>query len=148
MNIQDFLINPQGKDWRKLLGYWTSLMPDDASLWFVNKLGEIFFATPGGAIHRLVVGTGTVEQLASDQATFAQLLDIPGNAEAWLRTRLVGGCQDAGMQLGSDECYGFKVPPALLGRYEIVNLAPTNIYSHYSWLAHLAKQDEIYWTGE
>jgi len=60
MNIQEYLIDPRGKDWRKLRAYWIPLMPDDASLWFVNRLGEIIFASPRGTIHRLVVGSGTV----------------------------------------------------------------------------------------
>jgi hypothetical protein len=148
MNIQEFLIDPQGKDWPKLLAYWKSLMPGDASLWFVNQLGEIFFASADGAIHRLEVGTGKIERLSSNRGSFARLLDLPENSEAWLRIRLVEGCRRAGMQLAPDECYGFKVPPALLGPYEVANLAPTNLYSHYSWLAHLTKQDEIYWTGD
>lgn len=148
MNLEEFLTESQGKDWHKLLGYWTSLMPGDASLWFVNRLGEIFFATADGAIHCLVVGAGKIERLSPNKESFARMLDIPENAETWLRIRLVEGCRRAGLKLGPDECYGFKVPPALLGLYEVANLVPTNIYSHYSWLSHLTKQDEIYWTGD
>src|SRR5690348_11816109 len=148
MNIQDFLIDPRGKDWKKLLGYWTPPLPEDATLWFVNRLAEPILAMKDGSIHRLVVGTGTLEQLAADRTSMARLLDVRGNADAWLRIGLVEDCRRAGMSLGSDECYGFKVPPALLGKYEVANLQPTNIYSHYSWLSHMARQDEIYWTGD
>jgi hypothetical protein len=147
MNIHDYLIDPAGKDWPRLLAYWTPPMPGDASLWLVNKLGEIFYASKGGTVHRLVVGTGAVEELAPDRQSFARLLDDPRNAEAWLRIGLVRACHEAGMRLSSEECFGFEVPPALQGAYVVSNLRPTNIYSHYSWLAHLARQDEIYWTG-
>lgn len=147
MNVHDFLLDPKGKDWPRLLAYWTPPMPGDATLWFVNKLGEVFFASKAGTIHRLVVGTGALEELAPDRQSFARLLDDRQNAEAWLRIALIQGCQKAGMQLSTDECFGFKVPPALLGDYLVSNMQPTNIYSHYSWLAHLSKQDEIYWTG-
>lgn len=148
MNIHDFLIDPRGKDWQKLLAYWIPQLPPDASLWLVNRLGEVLFATTDGAIHRLVVGKGTIEHLAPDRTTMARLLDVRENADAWLRIGLVEGCRRAGMQLKPDECYGFKVPPALLGEYAVENLQPTNLYSHYSWLSHLAKKDEIYWTGD
>lgn len=148
MNIHDYLIDPRGKDWQKLLGYWTPPLPQDAALWLVNRLGEAFFASAGGAIHRLVVGTGTIEHLAPDRTTMARLLDVRENADAWLRIGLIDDCRRAGMHLAPDECYGFKVPPALLGDYAVSNLQPTNLYSHYSWLSHLAKNDEIYWTGD
>jgi hypothetical protein len=148
MNIQDFLLNPLGKDWRKLLAYWTPPLPGDSVLWFVNCLGDIFYNAAGGAVFRLVVGTGAVEQLATDRHEFARLLDSPPNANAWLQIALVEGCRRAGISLGPDQCIGFKVPPALQGKYEVANLQATNIYSHYSWLAHLTKPDEIYWTGD
>jgi hypothetical protein len=148
MNIHDYLIDPRGKDWQKLLAYWIPPLPPDVALWLVNRLGEALFATPDGAIHRLVVGTGVVERLAPDRTTMARLLDVRENADAWLRIGLVEGCRGAGMQLAPDECYGFKVPPALFGEYAVSNLQPTNLYSHYSWLSHLAKNDEIYWIGD
>ena len=148
MNIHDFLIDPHGKDWKKLLGYWTPPLPPDAALWLVNKLGEPIFASQDGAIHRLVVGTGLIEHLAPDRTTMARLLDVRANADAWLRVGLIEGCRRAGMSLAADECFGFKVPPALLGPYEVTNLHPTNIYSHYSWLSHMSRGDEIYWTGD
>ena len=148
MNIRDYLIDLDGKDWHKLLAYWNPPMPEDAALWLVNRLGEAFFATKDGAIHRLIVGTGAIERLAADKQSFARMLDMPENAEAWLRMSLSDASRKAGMQLSPLDCLGFKVPPALFGEYVVSNLQPTNIYSHYSWLSHLAKQDEIYWTGD
>ncbi len=148
MNIRDFLIDPGGKDWQKLLAYWRPPLPEDASLWLVNLLGEIIFATADGAIHRLVVGSAAVERLAPDRQAFARLLDVRENADAWLRVALVEGCRRSGMKLAAEECIGFRIPPQLMGEYSVANLQPTNIYSHYSWLSHLAKQDEIYWTGD
>lgn len=148
MNIRDFLIDPGGKDWQKLMGYWRPPMPEDASLWLVNMLGEIIFAAADGAIHRLVVGTAAVERLAPDRQAFARLLDVRENADAWLRISLVEACRKAGMKLAPEDCIGFRIPPQLLGQYTVDNLQPTNIYSHYSWLSHLSRQDEIYWTGD
>jgi hypothetical protein len=148
LNIHDFLIDPTGMDWNRLLGYWSPLLPPQVTLWLVNRLGEALLASRDGTILRLVVGTGSVTEIARDRETFARLLDRRANADEWLRIPLVEGCRQAGMRLGVDECYGFKVPPALLGEYAISNLQPTNIYSHYSWLSHMCRQDEIYWTGD
>jgi hypothetical protein len=148
MNIQALLMDPAGKDWKKLLGYWTPPLPANATLWFVNLLGEIFVASSDGAIQLLTVGTGALSTVAPSRDAFAQLLDRRDNADVWLRISLVEGCRAAGIVLASDECYGFKIPPPLLGKYEVANMQPTSIYSHYSWLAHMTRQDEIYWTGD
>lgn len=148
MNIRDYLIDSEKKDWRKLLGYWRPLIPDEATLWFVNKLGDAFFSGRDGAIHCLIVGTGSFEKVAPDKEAFAKSLDNAERANQWLRISLIEGCRRAGLQLGVDECYAFKVPPPLLGQYEVSNLQPGNIYSHYSWLAYLTRQEEIYWTGD
>ena len=148
MNIRDYLIDLEGKDWNKLLGYWAHLLPTDATLWLVNRLGEAFLSARDGTIVWLSVGTGELLKVAPAREAFAQLLDIRQNADTWLRISLVDDCRRAGMNLGADECYGFKIPPALLGRLDASNMQPTNIYSHYSWLSHLSRQDEIYWTGD
>jgi hypothetical protein len=147
VTIEDFLLDLNGKDWGKLLSYWAPLLPQDHRLWLVNRFGDLFFTSSDNAVHRLIVGTGKIERLAPDKESFARELDRMENAERWLRILLTIECKKAGMGLRHDECFGFKVPPALAGAYEISNLEPTNIYSHYSWLAHLAKQEEIFWTG-
>jgi hypothetical protein len=148
MNIRDFLLEPEGKDWNKLLGYWKPPLPPDATLWFANLLGEASLLTREGAVHWLTVGTGAWSEVASSREVFARMLDESENAERWLRISLVESCRKVGMRLNADECLGFRIPPPLLGKYEVANLQPTNIYSHYSWLSHITKQDEIYWTGD
>jgi hypothetical protein len=148
MNIRDFLIDLVGKDWDKLLAYWRPPLKPDSTLWFVNLLGEAFLVTPSGGVQWLAVGTGALSDIAPSREAFARSLDRRENADLWLRISLVEGCQKAGMRLTAEECYGFKIPPALMGNYDVPNLQPANIYSHYSWLAHITRQDEIYWTGD
>jgi hypothetical protein len=148
MNIRDLLMDPAGKDWNKLLGYWTPPLPADANLWFVNLFGDIVFSASDGTIQLLTVGTGTLSTVAPTREAFAERLDRRENSEAWLRISLVESCRAAGIILASDECFGFRIPPPLLGKYEVANLQPTSIYSHYSWLSHMTRQDEIYWTGD
>jgi hypothetical protein len=65
--------------------------------------------------------------------------------EKWLRPSIVDACLRAKIDLAPGECYGFKVPPALQGTYEVSNLVPSKLDAHYSWMSHLSKQDSIYW---
>ena len=122
-------------------------LPRDFTIWLVNRLGEPIIVTPDGAVHWLDVGTGKLNQLATNREQFAQLLDQGNNADTWLRISIVNACRQAGMTLASDECYGFKIPPILQGQYEVTNLQPTKLDLHYSLLAHLGKQEEVYWAG-
>ncbi len=145
MNLQDYILPTEGIDWRALLSYWTPPLPERFALWFVNRFGDAFGAAPGGAILRLDTGSGTCSTVARNRDEFAALLDVPANTDAWLRPSVVDACVRAKMFLAPGECYGFKIPPALQGTYEVTNLVPTKLDTHYSWMAHFSRQDEIYW---
>jgi T6SS immunity protein Tdi1, C-terminal len=148
MNLRDYLVDTAGKDWERLLAYWKPPLPAGFRLWLVNRLGEIIGTNEAGEVLRLEVGTARLERIAGSREEFARLIEVREHADAWLRVSLVDACREAGAQLGADECYGFRIPPPLLGRYEASNLVATRLDSHYSWLAHINRQDEIYWTGE
>jgi len=148
MNINDYLINQVSKDWSTLLHAWIPPLPRDFTIWLVNRLGELFVVVPDESVHWLNVGAGKLNRVANTREHFAQLLDRGNNADNWLRISLVNACRNAGLQLTADECYGFKIPPALQGQYVVENLQPTKLGAHYSLLAHLNKQEEIYWTEQ
>ncbi|MES1196415.1 MAG: DUF1851 domain-containing protein, partial [Steroidobacter sp.] len=137
MRVEDYLIDQYGKDWHTLLNRWTPPLPNDFTLWLVNRLGELFIVTGDESVHLLEFGTGSLHTLASSREQFAQLLDSGNNAESWLRISLIDGCRRAGKYLQPDECYGFKVPPILQGKYEVDNLEPVRLDKHYSLIAHL-----------
>lgn len=145
MNVNDYLISPEGKDWGRLLSYWAPPLPARFNVWLINRLGDTFVVGENNAVLRLDVGAGTCVEVARDCDHFAQLLDVGRNADEWLKIALVEGCRRAGMTLGPYECYGFKIPPTLGGRYEVANLVPTNLLVHYSYQAYICKQNEIYW---
>lgn len=145
MNILDYLIAPEDKDWRKLLSFWTPPLPPQFNMWLVNRLGEVFAVAADQSVLYLDVGMGTCTTLAANQSQFAKLLETGNNADRLLRINLVNDCRKAGMTLEPFECYGFKLPPTLGGRYEVSNLVPTNLLVHYSYQAYICKQEEIYW---
>lgn len=145
MRVEDYLIDQHGKDWRALLSRWTPPLPSDFTLWLVNRLGELFIVSSDDSVHYLEFGNGTLHVLAKSREQFAQLLDSGNNAETWLRISLTDACRRQGKHLQPDECYGFKVPPILQGKYEADNLEPVRLDKHYSLMAHLIKQEDVYW---
>ena len=145
VNIHDYLIDPSGKNWTKLLRWWMPPLPPKFSVWLINRLGDAFVVLANDAVLRLDVGAGAVAEVASNREHFAKLLDRPDNAREWLRMELVDGCRQAGLELRPHECYGFKLPPTLGGRYEVANLKPTDLAVHYSYQAYICKQEDVYW---
>ena len=145
MNITNYLIDPANKDWARLLAPLVPPLPPRFNVWLINRLGDAFVADETGAVLQLDVGTGTCQAVARSRDHFAQLLDTGGNVETWLRVSLVDACLRAGLKLGPFECYGFRIPPTLGGRYEPANLVPTNLAIHYSYQAYICKQADIYW---
>jgi hypothetical protein len=148
MNIHDYLIQQPELDWHLLLREWTPPLPEIFNLWLVNKLGEVIVVTENNSVHWLDLQTGEVEQIASSREEFAQLLDQPGNADRWLRISVVDTCRKAGMTLGEFQCYGIKIPPSLGGSYDLANIMPKDLITHYSFMAHMHKQTDVYWVPE
>jgi hypothetical protein len=145
VNITDYLIDPANKDWSQLLAPFVPPLPARFNVWLVNRLGDVFVVDETGSVRCLDAGAGTCNVVAQSREHFAQLLDAPGNADAWLRTALVDACRRRGMHLGALECYGFRIPPTLGGAYEAANLVPTHLAIHYSYQAYVCKQQDVYW---
>lgn len=140
MDINDYLIDQTGKDWSEFLRDWMPPLPSSFTLWLVNRFGDAFVVADDGSVHMLDVGAGIFTRLADNRSHFADLLDADRNADNWLMIPLVDECRKAGMQLGSDQCFGFKIPPILGGKYQLSNVEPTDLAVHYSFLADIYKQ--------
>ena len=53
---------------------------------------------------------------------------------------LVDRCVAAGLILSDTQCYGYKVPPILGGKYNIENVEPRDLSVHDSFLADIWRQ--------
>jgi hypothetical protein len=65
---------------------------------------------------------------------------LDNNANDWLLMTLIDRCVSAGMVLADNQCYGYKIPPILGGKYTLENLEPTDRSIHYSFLADIYRQ--------
>lgn len=141
MDINDYLIDQSGKDWAAFLRDWMPPLPLSFTLWLVNRFGDTFVVSDeDGSVHMLDVGAGTLARVADNRSHFSDLLDTDDNANSWLMIPLADECQKAGMSLGPSQCYGFKIPPVLGGKYEPANVVPTDLAVHYAFLADIYKQ--------
>jgi len=140
MNIHDYLIEKSGKDWSELLSGWLGVLPASFTVWLVNRFGDVFAVFEDGSVHMLDVGTGVMQRLADSRDDFAALIDAGDNANNWLMIPLVEQCVAAGLTLSGGQCYGYKIPPILGGKYAVENVSPTNLSVHYSLLADIFRQ--------
>jgi len=140
VNISDYLINHDGKNWPELLSGWSDLLPESLTVWMVNRFGDVFVIFEDGSIHMLDVGAGEVRRLAVEREKFCARIDTADNANDWLMSPLVDRCVNAGITLAEGQCYGYRIPPLLGGEYTPENVYPTDIAQYYSLLADKYRQ--------
>ena len=141
MKIENYLIDPTGKNWSSLLGGWKDALPATFTLWLVNRFGDLFVVFDDGSVHMLDVGLGVRRRLADSRDHFSKALEVGDNANTWLMIPLVNACVSAGMVPGgTTQCYGYKVAPILGGSYNVGNVVPLDLTTHYAILANLYRQ--------
>jgi hypothetical protein len=122
-DVRDYLIDPAGIDWNAALAEWAWLLPNDFSLWLVNRFADLFIIPPDGSVQMLDVGIGTLTKLADSRDDFLGEIDRDDNGSNWLLMPLVDRLTADGVTLGPGQCYGYKTPPVLGGEYAVANVA-------------------------
>jgi hypothetical protein len=135
-----YLLNLRGVDWARVLASWGWMLPRRFSLLFINRFGDVFIVQEDESIHMLNLATGTLERLADRLEDFADLLEVDVLRENWLLTRLVDACIEAGLELGPNQIYGYKIPPSLGGAMDLENVEITDIPTHFHGLAEIQQQ--------
>ena len=140
MNINDYLLDVTDVDWSTTLGPWLYLVPDEMTIWLVNRFGDVFAALGDGSIHRLDVGGGTFERVADSREDFCTMLDMDDNANQWLMIPLIDKLVAAGKRLQNGYCYGYLQSPVLGGDYSVENTIVIPIKEHYGLNASIHAQ--------
>ena len=140
MNVHDYIIDHSNINWATVLGDWLWLVPQELTVWIMNRYGDLFIALDDGAIHMLDVGGGTFEKVADNRDDFRRLIDEDDNANDWLMIPLVDQMVAAGVTLTEGKCYGYRIPPVLGGDYTVENSAVISIAEHYGFHATIHQQ--------
>lgn len=137
MNIDEYLIDQSGRDWVAMLSGWSEILPASFTVWLVNRFGDVVAVLDDESVHLLDIGVGTFARVAGSRKRFAELMNIPKNANNWLAIPLVDRCAAAGLVLGPGQCYGYKIPPLLGGEYSAENVALVDLAENYGVLAEV-----------
>ena len=143
MNIEDYLIDPEGKDWAELLSGWMPQLPASFTVWLVNRFGDVFIVASDGSVQMLDLSLGNITRVADDREDFARRIDLDGNADDWLMIPLVERCVAEGIVLRPNQCYSYKIPPILGGDYAVHNIEPADLSVNYSFTADICSQAKV-----
>ncbi|QDU55172.1 hypothetical protein Pan181_13580 [Aeoliella mucimassa] len=138
--LRDYLIDQEDYDWSAMLSPWYGLVPEEFTLWMVNRFGDLIVVLGDGSIEMLDVSAGTRTRLAENRDEFGDRIDEEENANTWLMIPLVDACVQQGLLLEPGQCYSFTTPPILGGDYSVANTEVASIVDHYKLYGQLYQQ--------
>lgn len=113
MDVSDYLIDHSNVDWAGVLSPWHWLLPEELTVWLMNRFGDLFIVLDDGSVHMFDVGGGTFERIAESRDGFRAEIDQGDNANLWLMVPLVDKLVAAGKSLRPGYCYSYITPPVL-----------------------------------
>jgi hypothetical protein len=137
---EQLLIRNTEIDCQRLLSYWLWLLQKDFHPIVMTAFGDWFLLDQDGSIHFLDLVAGKLSKAAGSGDEFKRVMGRPEKLDEWFMAELVESLLDAGMALGKDQCYGYKIPPVLGGKLEIANIEPTDIAVHQGLLSQIHQQ--------
>ena len=139
-SIDDYIIDHAEFDWLTLFDKWTWLLPNNFTVWIMNRFGDLFIVLEDGTIHMLDVGRGSLEKVAEHRDDFAQKVNIDDNVNDWLMIPLVDQLVAFGLTLSAGQCYTYRQPPVLGGDYTVDNVVVMDIPQHYAVYGSIHQQ--------
>lgn len=140
MQLTDYLFDQSDIDWPTAFSRWSWLVPSEFTLWIVSRFADCFLVLPDNSVHMLEVAGGTLTRLADSRDDFASRIDKGNNANEWLSIPLVDKLVASGVHLQPLQCYGFKQPPVLGGRYTLDNISPIPLVEYLCASGHIHEQ--------
>jgi hypothetical protein len=140
MSLQDYIIDHRGFDWPKLLKNWAWLLPEEFTVWIMNRFGDLFIVLDNGTVQVLDVGRGELKKVAETRDDFAAKIDEDDNANDWLMIPLVDRLVASGIVPSDGQCYSYRHPPVLGGDYTVQNTVILPIAEHYGAFGSIYKQ--------
>ena len=119
---QHLVISAVGLQTKKWLMEWRWLVPDSYTPLWLNAFGDWTFSSKDGEIWFLDLLEGSLVRLATSGDKLNELLQCEGNRNRWLMADWVTICEERGLRLAREQCYGWKTAPVLGGAMEFSNI--------------------------
>jgi hypothetical protein len=140
LQLDDLTINIAHVDMDDLCECWMWLIPDLKQVLMISKMGDMFIMQKDGCIYWLATDMGNLTKIANDYKEFEQLLLEEDNLDNWFLPLLIQQLIAAGMLLGPNQVYSFKLMPVMGGDYAVDNIEPTDLSVHFTITGQICQQ--------
>jgi len=140
MNLDDYILDTSQINWKDVLEEWYWLLPENFTVWLVNRFGDIFMIYPDDKIYLLEIDAGKISHVANSQDHFCTLIDQNENADDWLLIPLINKLVAQNVIPANNECYSLAVPTVLGGQYELSNIKTCDIEVYYAFNGQIHQQ--------
>lgn len=106
---------------------------------FTSLFGDVFFRAPDG-IWLLDILEGTLTRPWDSAEELKAVVDTPDGADRYLLAGLAMAAYQAGIVLGHDDVFGFRVSPVLGGEFEVANLEAASFEVMLDFLGQIHEQ--------
>lgn len=141
MTLDDLTVNFAHLERESLLSDWVWLIGAEKLPTLLAASGDAFVQDRNnGSVHWLDSGEANLEQVATNQEEFSELLTNKEFVVEYLAVQMIGDLIHNGKELKKGQIYSLSKPYILGGEYSLENIEPTNIEVHFSILGQIHNQ--------
>jgi hypothetical protein len=135
-----FTIQLNDQETAHLKTSWEWLLGSEWQPILCSAIGDIFFVLRAKSVWWLSTATGELEQVATNEVEFSQLLNTE-RVDEWFLPGLVEALIEHGQRLKPSECYSYRVFPVFEhGSFSVENMFCMNIIEHFDLASQIHHQ--------
>ncbi len=133
VDLDDF----KGED---LLGEWRWLIGSDLQPIVATVMGDVFLKSEDGCVSLLRTDLGELSRVASSVEGLKNSLKDSALVQDWFMLNLLQKLIDAGAVRGTNQVFGFVIPPVLGGEYSEKNIRVVSLPKYLNFTGDVAQQ--------
>jgi hypothetical protein len=107
-----------------LLAEWSWRVPENYRPLLLSLFGDWFLVDPEGRVHMFDLLSCELCEIAASETEFFVKLETKEQRREWLRSHLVEAAEQAGIQRSASQCFAFRMPPIIGGKFALSNVVP------------------------
>ena len=103
---------------------WSWRVPETFRPILLSLFGDWFLLDTDGRVHILNVISCELYEIAANETEFFVELETEERRREWLRSHLVEAAEQAGIERSPSQCFAFRTPPIIGGKFALSNVMP------------------------
>ena len=122
--LSDISLFPDQCDADSVLAEWSWRVPENYHPILLSLFGDWFFLDSAGRVHILDITSSELNEIAASETEFFAMLETEEQRCEWLRAHVVEAAEKAGIQRSVSQCFAFRTPLMMGGKYAVSNILP------------------------